>query len=243
MKQEIAITSGLTKFSQMFGYLLDLLEEEGEKMGLCYGSPGVGKTTAAKYIANQENCFYMCAIGNLTPSSLTARVAECVGLTPQRSMIKNMDGIIDALGKSRKPLLIDEADFLTNKELLSVIRSIHDLANVPIILIGMTGIYPKIATQKLFVDRIQFFLEFPLCALEDTKLIAEAKCNVLIKDDLIKQIHKQTNGNTRRVRRVLAQIESLAYSNGLNEIDAAQWGDRAMIPANSQPPSKSRRSA
>jgi DNA transposition AAA+ family ATPase len=242
MKNDVAKTTGLTKFSQMFGFLIDLLEYEGEKMGLCYGHPGIGKTTSAKYVAAQERAIYMCAIAGLSQSSLAGKIVETLGGTPRRSLVQNVDFVIENLKKTRTPLIIDEFDYLTSKDLLSVIRTIHDLASVPIVLVGMTGIYQKISAQKLFLDRIHYFLEMTGVTADDTKLIIASKCEVAIKEDLISQIHRQSQGNARRLLRIIKQVESLALAHGLESIGIEEWGDRALVPASSEAPSR-RRSA
>ncbi len=171
-------------------------------------------------------------------------LATKVGATECRSYIKAMDGIIERLRIRQTALFIDEADFIASKtSLLDVIRVIHDQAEVPMLLIGMTGIYPKLASQKLFVDRIQHFLELTNSGIQDTRLIADKRCAARIKADLLEYIQEETKGNARRIKRVLAHIEQFALSNDLNEVGLEEWGNKSLLPANSNAPTKQKRSA
>lgn len=241
MKREIAKTNAVTKFSQAYGFLID---QQDEQMGLIFGQPGVGKSTAAKYLASQFDAVYFQVQPEMTPNAFCISLLRLLATDPAASLSRNLNKVIERFSTRQCALFLDEADYLcSDSSLLDIVRTIHDQAEVPVVLVGMTGIYNKLADKKLFIDRIQYFLEITGCSLEDTGLIASARCQVNLSDDLVKQIHQQTKGNARQIKRALSHVESFAQAHGLAEISAEQWGERSLLPANSAAPTKTRRAS
>jgi DNA transposition AAA+ family ATPase len=230
--KKIATTSSLTKVSQCVGFLMG---QEDEQMGLISGEAGVGKTTAAQFVCDQEGGIFITAMPFTSPFALLTQILTSLGCEAERSYYLGFNKAIEKLSLRQSPLFIDEADFLCdNPKLLEIVRTLGDQAQIPIILIGMKGIEKKIAGRKLLLGRIQYFLDFLACNFDDVELIAEARCSVKIKADLLKQIYSQTKGNTREIKRVLSHIESFAKPNQLSEVGIDEWGDKQLLPSNSQ---------
>lgn len=239
MKKQIAKTAAITKFSEAYGFLN---AQQDEQMGLIFGQPGTGKTTAGEYLAAQFDGLFFQMQPNMTANALCVNLLDLLAISAASSFNANLNRLIKKLALRQSTLFLDEADYLFgNDYLLSVVRTIHDQAKIPVILIGMTGIQNKLAQQRLLFDRIQYFLEIPLCSLEDTQLIASARCEIKIMPDLLQHIHTSTKGNARQIKRILAHVENFAAGNGLKEISLSQWGERSLLPNNSTIPSKSRR--
>lgn len=141
-----------------------------------------------------------------------------------------MDAIIRRLSETDRPLMVDEADYVVERKLLTdTLRDIHDLSSVPVVLIGMHGIEKRIRGNEQFTGRIAQWVAFEGLDREDARLLADGVCEVEVADDLLAQLHEAASprgGSGAEVRRLvvgLSQIEGYARSRGLATVAAADW--------------------
>lgn len=239
MKKEIAKIRAITDLSEAYGFLS---VQDDEKMLVIFGEPGTGKSTACQYLAEKRNDIYVTAQPCMTVFRLIKTILNSVGLTC-RSTGDGLQKVILFFKESGKALFVDEIDwFLHSPILLEVLRSIHDNANVPVILIGMTGVYNKFAKHRQLCDRIHF-LEFEACSLEDAKLLAYARCEVAIQSDLLERIWVEAKGNLRLIKRMMAYIESDCEIAGIHTCNSKQWDKKNLLPKFSKKPTKRVRGA
>jgi len=155
-------------------------------IGICYGSPGVGKTLSARYFSKQHlidefrkenystqaitqmeeqvsSCrtlFYTVEVSN-TPK----RIEEDINrqLREHRSFIARAS--LDILGREltdndrHELIIIDEADRLKVNS-LEQIRDIYDRKNIGIVLVGMQGMQKRLARYAQLYSRVGFAHEF-----------------------------------------------------------------------------------
>ncbi|MGB3208672.1 MAG: ATP-binding protein [Crinalium sp.] len=242
MRKTITKTRNITNFAEAFGFLLN---QDDEQMAVIYGDPGTGKSTAVQFIAAQSDAILITARPNMTGFGLVKTILSAMGATC-RSFGSGLDKIIERLSESGKALFIDEADYLLHDfSLLEALRAIHDNAEVPVILVGMPGIFNKLAHHRQLCDRIHF-LEFTACDLQDARLLAETRCEVRVDNDLLAAIHSFAKGNLRLIKRILSHVESHALVMGWDSCNLNRWGKQPFLPAIAQQPSfnkKARRSA
>lgn len=238
MKKTISKTRNIGNFSEAFGFLS---AQDDEQMMVIYGPPGTGKTTAAAYIAQRYDAALVVARPQMTPFQLVKAILAELGQTC-RSYGGGLEKIIGLLKDSGKALFIDEIDYLlTSYTLIETLRSIHDSAGVPVIMVGMSGVYNKLVNHRQLCDRIHF-LEFENCDLQDTKLLAE-RCEVAIEADLLEHIHQQAKGNIRLIKRMLAYIEAHSLAMDWSSCNLQQWGKQPLLPKFAIQPTKKRGAA
>src|SRR4051812_45299093 len=106
-------------------------------MGLIEGQTGYGKSTAVTWLAIRLNGVYVRALAATTPSSLLESICKELGIGKRATNIAAIEDIVQKLAETGRPLFIDEADYLADKrKLIETLRDIHDLATVPVVLIG-----------------------------------------------------------------------------------------------------------
>lgn len=225
---DIVCSDAIVNFSELYGFLIN---QNDEQLGLVYGDPGVGKSTAAKYAANKFGGVYVCCQPNWSAYSMLSHLCfQILGHCP-RSKALAMKALLDYFKKNRRCLFLDEADYVvSDKHLIETIRSLHDNAGIPVILIGMSGIENKVCQRELLADRIQYFLQIGGCAVDDVVTIASNKFKLSIDNDFAAYIHKKSDGNMRKIKRALSHIERFAILNNLTKVGMSDWNNRDLIP-------------
>lgn len=194
------------------------------RMGLVYSESGYGKTTALAWLATRQNGVFVRALATTTPSSLLESICKELCIAKRQKNVSAVEDIVQALWTNNRPLFIDEADYLiSHAKLIETLRDIGDLAQTPVILIGMKGIERRITERPQLYNRIAQWVEFQAATIDDTKLLAKELAEVEIKEDLVRQLHQQSTGVVRLIVIGLARIEQVARSAGLTKIGLAEW--------------------
>jgi len=224
MKNELAKTHNIRKLSETHKELINLPSRVRERMAIVYGASGLGKTTAIAWLSGQVGGAFIEASSNWTPYSMLKDISGELGATPMRSAKSTEDLVIERLEQSGRPLFIDEADRLTdNSRLLETLRTIHDKAGIPVVLIGMENLDKKLSKYEQLSSRLAKKLQFKPCDINDAKLVAETCCEIAVSDDLIQEVHGKAKGSLRRIIVELAKIEQLAKSQRWSNCNQAQW--------------------
>lgn len=228
MRHKIAIVSNVLA-TQMMVETLNQRAYGVPGIGLIYGDPGLGKTTATAFVVNRCRGIYVRATSGMSMSQLLRQITkELTGpdLFTRESMLNY---IIEHMAIENRPLFIDEADYLLmDKNTLETVRDIHDLTNCPVILIGMESVRRKLQRHKQFYNRISEWLEFRPTGMQDLQIIVSAvvEPTITIEQDLLIELLKQTDGEVRRIITGLSKIEALAMANDLPTISLQQWGSK-----------------
>lgn len=100
---------------------------------------GVGKTFVAQAVADEMRGLYLAVDDSTTPRALLRRLASMLGkrVTGTEDDLKHQ--VCEALKGSGRPVLIDEAHQLSARA-VGKLRSIHDNAGVPVIMLGTAAI-------------------------------------------------------------------------------------------------------
>lgn len=200
-------------------------------MALVYGYTGAGKTTAIAALRNATHGVYVRAQRTWTTNAMLRRLMAELGAEGKGSSSDMVDYIASTLLELQRPVFVDEADYLTrDHHMIETLRDIHDVAGVPVVLVGMSGIEKRIAGRnKQLAGRISHWVEFLPSDLEDARLVANAVCEVDVDDELLVDLHSQAKGSLRSIVVGLARIEQLAKANGWTSVDAERWGGRALF--------------
>lgn len=203
-------------------------------MGLIYGPTGYGKTTATTWFINQCNGVYVRAMATWSPSAMLSTVLRELDVEPHGNNARMAETVIDKLAAQGRPLFLDEADhILDSKRMVETLRDLHDLATVPVVLIGMDGIQRKIQARQQLTGRILEWVQFQGADQKDARVLADGLCEVPVADDLLEQLHAAASAKRRgeivggasaRLLVVgLARIEYYARSRGHQKMNAGNW--------------------
>lgn len=194
------------------------------RMGLVYSASGFGKTTALAWLATRQNGVFVRATAMTTPTSLLESICKELCIAKRQKNSAALDDIVQGLSSSNRPLFLDEADYLIDRKvLIETLRDIGDMANTPVILIGMKGIERRITERPQLYNRIAQWVEFHACTADDAALLARELCEVAIRDDLLRQLHAQSEGVIRSMVVGLNRIEQVARNLGVASIGLAEW--------------------
>lgn len=194
-------------------------------IALVWGKPGLGKTTAIAWYANQVNAVYVRAYRCCTPLGLLQDICAELGLERYRSHKQCLDEVTRALTEEERPLFIDEADYLVESTaLIEVVRDIHDLSAAPLMLIGMDQIAKKVRRYPQFESRVMQWMQFAECDAQDARKIADDMLEgVQVTDDLLAHLLVTAKGEIRRLVVGLAQIEAKAHQLGLSTMSKGDF--------------------
>jgi len=193
-------------------------------MGLVYGPTGYGKTVSTDFLVNQVNGVFVRALALTTPSSLLGSIARELNMRPRGSCAAMVEAIVEQLAATRRPLFIDEADYLVEKKrTVETLRDLHDLSDVPVILIGEEDVDRKLASLKRLTRRLAQAVRFAPCDMADARLLADGLAEVRVADDLLERLHLEANGSAGLIVVGLAHIEAFAKSRGMELVEATDW--------------------
>lgn len=204
------------------------------KMGLVHGVAGAGKTSATILLANRVDAIMVRATPTHTLSSFLGLIMKELGASPMRRGADMVQFIVEQMQIHNRPLFVDEADSFTDPKvrcdrsfaILETLRSIHDLANMPVMLIGMNGIDKELASRYQIMRRLTQWVEFKPLGLPDVNEITKVCCEISIQDDLITKVLSDTGGNVGLLMVALARIENFSKVNGLETIGLREWGNK-----------------
>ncbi len=223
MRSKIVPISNVSRLAEAGEALLNRAEGM-PGMGLVYGASGFGKTTAVAWLATRQNGVFVRALATTTPSSLVESICKELGISRRATNVATIEAIVQRLAETNRPLFVDEADYIAeSKRLVETLRDIHDLANVPVILIGMQHLRRAVSAREQLSGRIAQWVEFQESTLDDARTLARELAEVEVADDLLQALHASARGTVRLIVVGLGRIEQFARSRALAKVGAADW--------------------
>lgn len=203
-------------------------EEDQPRMGVVYGNSGYGKTVAAAFAAAQTGATYIEAKSLWTVRALLEAIAEELGISkPERTAPRLLRQIIDELNRAPRPLIIDEMDHLVKKQMVEIIRDIHDATSIAILMIGEEALPTKLKEWERFDNRILVATPAQPASADDALLLRDHYgLRNVIADDLTIHFAQRCRGVTRRIVNNLRAAARTAATEGVDHIDLAWWGPR-----------------
>lgn len=210
--------------------LADCMEagEHSPRMGLFYGFSGYGKTVGSAFAAARTGAAYIEARSIWTQKSLLEAIAEELALTkPDRTGPRMLRQIIEELNRRPRPLIIDEMDHLVKRQMVEIIRDLHDATPIAIMMIGEESLPAKLKEWERFDNRILIAQAAQPASRDDAiKLRDHYARGVAIADDLALLFQERCKGVTRRIVVNLQTAEREAILAETTAIDRAWWGTR-----------------
>lgn len=135
---EICQNAGILEFSNTENIIATLIKSTKQKAltKIC-GKSGTGKTTAIKAFAKKYP--HVCIVTSYDGMNQVEFLEELSIAIGMKNMLKGkkslMRGIKNELMNNGKIVIVDEANFLSEKS-LEQLRHLHDTCNIPMILVG-----------------------------------------------------------------------------------------------------------
>lgn len=223
MKHHFVYVKNALRLEQAYEYLRDA-EPRTPRFGLVHGFPGAGKTMAISVLSNDVGGCYVRATAAWTPRTMLRTILRRMGREDINGIQDQLDEITRLLTIGNKPLFVDEADYLFERRgLLDLLRDLHDMAGVPVVLVGMERISRKIGNRELLASRVSAEVKFDPTDIEDARKVADTLCEVAIAEDVLADLHGQSNGNIRRLKVGLSQVEAFGLRSGMDRVTLADW--------------------
>lgn len=207
-------------------------------IGLVWSPTGLGKSTATTWYCISRHGVYVRAMALWTAKVMLQTIARELDIEIKGKHGTNavlLTAIVDALTESRRPLFVDEADYLLDKRaLVDTLRDIHDLSTVPVVLIGEPRIAKDIKLNPRFAGRVSQWVKFEGLHMRDARMVADELCEIEVADDLLQDLYhaaspKNSTGHIiggAEVRRVvvgLGTIEKFAQQRGRQHMELLDW--------------------
>lgn len=195
-----------------------------------HGPSGWGKSTAAAYTAVQTGAYYVAMQSLWGRRDFLAAVAAEMGLVQTGSMAKLAAQIAEQLVTSKRPLIIDEADVLADRDQgAGVIKDLYESTVGVILLIGEEKLPQKLARHERLHGRVLEWIGAQPATVSDARALARIYCpGVEVADDLLTRLGQAAKGSVRRIAVNLDGIRREAEAMGWQKVDATLWGERAI---------------
>jgi len=193
-------------------------------MGCFYGPSGYGKSFAAMYSANASRAYHVQVKSCWGAKKLAQSILVDMGIAAAGTIPDMIDQIGQQLAMSRRPLLIDEADFLVGKRMIEVVRDIYESSQGTVILIGEEQLPHKLKMWERVHGRMLDWVAAEPASIPDTRHLSGLYCRgITVAEDLLAEVHKESAASVRRVCVNLERVREKAESADLAAIDLATW--------------------
>ena len=215
MKHHFVETENATRFKAS----IEMLEQRGamEAGGLLVTArPGEGKSTVVDHWAVRSGAVYLRAKTEWTPHYMMLELAQALDVDT-RGKAKDVFARVQArIAAEQVPIIIDEVEHALRNgaACLEQVRDISDLSEVIVVLIGMEQARGRISRHMQLASRIGYVCEFKPATLVDVKLSCAQLCEIGVADDLVAEIHRQSDGRMRMVLNAISRAELVGKGLG-----------------------------
>ena len=194
-------------------------------MGCFHGRAGLGKTTAGTYATNRFNACHVEALPIGGVKGLLGMIATELGLKPARTTEALFTQVAHELAVSRRPLIIDEADHILNDKPIEIVRRLHDISQVPVILMGEESLPQKLQRWERVHSRMLSWVGAETATIADVDHLARIYApGIDLSPELKQALLAASRGSIRNVSTNLAHVREHGATQGRTRIDLAEWG-------------------
>lgn len=189
-----------------------------------HGKSGLGKSFAASYVANRHNAYFVQCKSTWTRKAFLQAIAKDMGILIKGTVAELMDAICEELMLSARPLIIDEADHLADKDRIFMVMDLYEGSQAPIMLIGEERLPQKLSTYEKIHNRILEWAPAQPCEITDVEQLASIYApGINIDPQLLENLHSATKGVTRRICVNLDTIAAFAKNEGTDTVTVANY--------------------
>lgn len=196
-----------------------------------YGPSGWGKSMAAAFCANKFEGVYVEARSYMTKKTFVESILREMGIRAGRTIGEMMEQVAEQLDLSQRPLIIDEMDHLVDRNMIEIVRDLHEMARATILLIGEEEFPRKLKRRsERFHNRVLVWQPAEAMNEADARQLAGFYVpGVEIADDLIEAARVAAHQVVRVYCCNLDAIREVCAKEGLKRIDLAAWGKRGFF--------------
>ncbi len=191
---------------------------EGE-ITVVYGEAGLGKTVALKQYAKEHADAVLIEVDpGYTAKVLLEDLCGKLSVNVRGNLHELLEAVINKLQDSGRLIIIDEAELLPYRA-LEVIRRIHDKTGIGIVLAGMPRLIANLRGKRgefvQLYSRIAFALNLGnrLPELDVFSIAGSVDLDTRDPDEVNKALNEVSNGNTRRLSKLLKGVVHLSRIN------------------------------
>jgi hypothetical protein len=194
-----------------------------------YGPSGFGKSRAASETATRTGAYYLQVQSGWTRKSIYAAILKVMGIIPGKTMYEMGEQIAVQLATSGLGLLLDDAQYMTERGTIEAVKDIYESSYAPIMLIGEENLPGELERWERLHGRVLDFAPAQPPSLGDARILRDLYISgVSIADDLLARVHEQCRGSVRRILVNLEHIKGQAQARGIETMTLAEWGDRPL---------------
>ncbi len=194
-------------------------------MVVLHGPSGWGKSTAAAVAANAHRAYYVEARSTWTRKAMLAAMLKEMGIQPAGTIPEMSEQVAEQLTLSNRPLIVDEMDYVVERNLTQLVRDIYDASRAAILLIGEEELPHKLARWERFHGRILSWVAAQPASLEDATELARFWCPaVRMEAGLLQHVHELSKGSARRICVNLELARERASELGLDTVSLENLG-------------------
>lgn len=188
-------------------------------IGVFYGRSGDGKSSAASYIANRLNAYYVQATSIATKKSFLESVLREMTIPAYKTAAEMLGQIAEELAKSGRPLIVDEADHLVKGNKIEMIRDIYESSQGTILIIGEEMLPKKLERWERFHGRVHSWVPAQPATANDAALLAKVYApKIAIDDQVLEQLVGAVRGSTRRTCTNIEMLGQRALECGIRSV-------------------------
>jgi chromosomal replication initiation ATPase DnaA len=193
-------------------------------MACFFGPSGYGKTMAAVWNAQETRAYWVEAKATWSRKKLAEKIMRSMGfVTFPRTVGDMVEMIGEEMGKSGRPLLIDEMDAVLTDSNIKMIRDIYESSGGgTLILIGEETLPRKLEKWERVHNRMLDWVPAQPADLREVGLLAQLKHpDLSIDQEVLQIILERSHARPRRIMTSLNRVAEYALKTGKREITRA----------------------
>lgn len=193
-----------------------------------YGYSGVGKSKAASYCVTKKRAYYVECRDTWTRKAFLLAVLADMGIEPERTLSEMVAQVAAQMAKSGRPLIVDDVQYLLDREVANVLTDIHNASNGgTLILIGEEKVPTSLKRLERLHNRVFKWVPAQQASLDDLQtLAADHYPDVAFEVSLLEGILDATKGCLRRAVVNLSHVHQTALELGEETMGLVQWGSK-----------------
>lgn len=207
-------------------------------MACFYGFSGYGKSQAALYNTQATKACWIEVKSVWTRKTLTENICKGLGIPAGRTVADSVEKIGEELGKSLRPLLLDEAHILCTDSMMRLLHDIYESSHATgydgepgtaIILIGEEPLPQSLARWERVHNRMLDWEPAQPADLREVGVLAALQCPGLsIDESVLQHVLEVSQAVARRIVSNLSQVADYARTEGKSsiiakDIKAVRW--------------------
>ena len=192
------------------------------------GHSGLGKSFSAAYAVNMHRAYYIECRSTWTRKAFLLASLKCMGIEPKKTIHEMTDQVSEELSLSERPFIIDEFDYIVDKNMVDLVRDIFEGSQSTILIIGEENVERKLQKDwKRFHNRMLGWYNAQPASMADIQHLSRLYSpDIEFTDDLLAHLNSACEGVVRLICININSILEEAKSEGQDIADLKWWANR-----------------